>query len=274
MTIIEETFRALRERKEAALIAYVTAGDPSLEYTPRIADALIEGGADIVELGIPFSDPIADGKTIQAAAVRALNAGTTPPLVLKIAERIKNKHGVPIIVLTYYNILYNCGLEGFLGLAKKSGVDGVVVPDLPFEEAEDYRKVAGEVGIETVFLAAPSTTKERLLEIMRYTSGFLYLVSLFGVTGERSSLPDSAIRLVREFSAYTKGVIPLAVGFGISRPEQIRELTAAGADGVIVGSAFVRVIEQNCASFAGATDKLTRMTRRFKMATCQGNKPD
>ena len=272
MTSIAETFRDLRERNEAALIAYVTAGDPSPKYTPRIVDALVEGGADIIELGIPFSDPIADGPTIQAATVRALNAGTEPPLVMKIAKKIKKKHAIPLIFLTYYNILYKSGLESFLGLAKKNGVDGIVVPDLPFEEADTYKKIAGEMAIDTVFLATPSTTRKRLQEILRYTSGFLYLVSLFGVTGARRNLPDSTVRLVREFSSYTKDEIPLAVGFGISIPEQIREIAAAGADGVIVGSAFVKVIEQNQGSIIKTTEKLRGMTKRLKMATHQNTR--
>jgi len=269
LTSIAETFSNLSERNEAALIAYVTAGDPSPEHTPRIVDALVEGGADIIELGVPFSDPIADGPTIQAATVRALKAGTKPPLVMKIAEKIKKKHGIPIVLLTYYNIVYRSGLENFLGLAKINGVDGIVIPDLPFEEADTYKKIADEMMIDTIFLAAPSTTAERLQEILRYTSGFLYLVSLFGVTGARRRLPDSTVRLVRRFSSYTKDKIPLAAGFGISTPKQIRGIVAAGADGAIVGSAFVEVIEQNQGSLKKTTEGLRRMTHSLKIATLQ-----
>ena len=272
MTIIAETFRDLSERNEAALIAYVTAGDPSPECTPRIADALVEGGADMIELGIPFSDPIADGPTIQAATVRALKAGTTPPLVMQIAKKIKKKHWVPIVLLTYYNIIYKSGLENFLESAKASGVDGIVIPDLPFEEADTYKKIADETKIDTIFLAAPSTRTERLQRILRYTSGFLYLVSLFGVTGARRRLPDSTVRLVKEFRSYTKDRIPLAAGFGISTPKQIRKIVTAGADGAIVGSAFVKVIEQNQRSLIKTTEKLRKITRSLKMATLQRTK--
>lgn len=272
MTIIAETFRDLSERNEAALIAYVTAGDPSPNCTPRIVDALVEGGADIIELGIPFSDPIADGPTIQAATVRALKAGTKPPLVLEIVEKIKEKHRIPIVLLTYYNIIYRSGLENFLKLAERNGVDGIVIPDLPLEEADTYKRIADETEIDTIFLAAPSTTAERLRNILRYTSGFLYLVSLFGVTGVRRRLPDPTLRLVREFRSYVKDEIPLAAGFGISTPEQIRKIVAAGADGAIVGSAFVNVIEQNQESLIRTTEKLRKMTRRLKMATLQHRK--
>ena len=272
MTIIAETFRDLSERNEASLIAYVTAGDPSPEYTPRIVDALVEGGADMIELGIPFSDPIADGPTIQAATVRALKAGTKPPLVMQIAKKIKKKHWVPIVLLTYYNIIYKSGLENFLESAKASGVDGIVIPDLPFEEADTYKKIADETEIDTIFLAAPSTRTERLQRILRYTSGFLYLVSLFGVTGARRRLPDSTVRLVKEFRSYTKDRIPLAAGFGISTPKQIRKIVAAGADGAIVGSAFVKVIEQNQRSLIKTTEKLRKITRSLKMATLQRTK--
>jgi tryptophan synthase alpha chain len=267
LTIIAETFRDLSERNEAGLIAYVTAGDPSPKFTPRIVDALVEGGADVIELGIPFSDPIADGPTIQAATVRALKAGTKPPLVMKIVKKIKEKHRIPVVLLTYYNIIYKSGLENFLGFAKASEVDGIVIPDLPFEEADTYKRIADETRIDTIFLAAPSTTAERLQEILKCTSGFLYLVSLFGVTGARRRLPDSTVRLVKEFRSYIRDQIPLATGFGISTPEQIREIVAAGADGAIVGSAFVKVIEQNQGSLLKTTERLRKMTSRLKMAT-------
>jgi tryptophan synthase alpha chain len=272
LTIIAETFRDLSERNEAALIAYVTAGDPSPKFTPRIVDALVEGGADVIELGIPFSDPIADGPTIQAATVRALKAGTKPPLVMKIVKKIKEKHRIPVVLLTYYNIIYKSGLENFLGSAKASEVDGIVIPDLPFEEADTYKRIADETKIDTIFLAAPSTTVERLQEILKYTSGFLYLVSLFGVTGARRRLSDSTVRLVKEFRSFARDKIPFATGFGISTPEQIREIVAAGADGAIVGSAFVKVIEQNQGSPIRTTEKLRKMTSRLKMATLQHTK--
>ncbi|NIR87830.1 tryptophan synthase subunit alpha [Candidatus Bathyarchaeota archaeon] len=245
MREIEKTFQNLRKRNEGALIAYVAGGDPRPEYTPDIVEALIDGGADIIELGIPFSDPIADGPTIQAATVRALKAGTTPKMVLEMVSEVKDRDKAPVAVLTYYNPLFRMGLENFFRSASRCGVDGVVVPDLPIEEAQDYKKVADAYEIDTIFLAAPSTSKERLQKIVAYTSGFLYLVSVFGVTGTRKEVQELTINLIRKALPSTTGRIPLAVGFGISKPEHVRTIMLNGADGVIVGSRFVKIIEKN-----------------------------
>ena len=245
MREIERTFRTLRERDEGALIAYVTGGDPKPEYTPDIVGALINGGADIIELGIPFSDPIADGPTIQAATVRALKARTTPRTVLKITKKIKEKHRVPITILTYYNPIYRMGPKNFFKLASSCKVDGLIVPDLPIEEAHDYKKAAEAYEIDTIFLAAPSTSQERLKKIINHTSGFLYLVSIFGVTGAREKIQDLTIKLIKKTLPLTTGKIPLAVGFGLSKPEHIRTVILNGAEGAIVGSRFVKIIEKN-----------------------------
>ena len=185
MSNIGKVFQKLKAQGEGALIAYITAGDPQLMLTPKIAQALIKGGADILELGLPFSDPIADGPTIQAASIRALNAGTTPQAVLEMAREIKKNNSTPVVIMTYYNSIFKMGLEKFFSLAKDCLVDGVIVPDLPMEEAHDYRKAAAKSGIDTIFLAAPSTTNERLQRIVECSSGFLYLVSHFGVTGTK-----------------------------------------------------------------------------------------
>ena len=174
MREIAKTFQKLRKRNEGALIAYVTGGDPKPEYTPDLVEALIDGGADIIELGIPFSDPIADGPTIQAATVRALKTGITPKMVLEMISEINNKHGIPITVLTYYNPIFKMGLENFFKSASNHGANGVIVPDLPIEEANDYKKVADAYEIDTIFLTAPSTSTERLKKIVEYTSCLLY----------------------------------------------------------------------------------------------------
>lgn len=244
MRNIERAFRDLHQRKEGALLAYITGGDPEPSYTIEIVNALIEGGADIIELGIPFSDPIADGPTIQAATTRALKKGTTPRTVLNIVHKIKNEHNIPIVILSYYNSIYSMGLKSFCVMAKKCHVDGIVVPDLPVEEAQNYKKVADEQKIDTIFLAAPSTQSGRLRTIIEYTSGFLYLVSLYGVTGIRTHLQNLTLQTITRILPYTKGKIPLAVGFGISEPEHVRTVIQSGAEGVIVGSAFVKIIEK------------------------------
>jgi len=244
MREIAKTFSRLKTRNEGALIAYVTAGDPDPVYTPRIVEALIEGGADIIELGIPFSDPIADGPTIQAATLRALKAGTTPKKVFKIVEEVRNESDVPIVILTYYNPIFRMGLRRFFESAEASGVDGVIVPDLPVEEAYEYKEAAEAYGIDTIFLAAPSTSTERLRKILKYISGFLYLVSIFGVTGARDRLQDLTIKLIKKTLPITCRRVPLAVGFGISKPEHIKAIMRNGADAAIVGSRFVKIIER------------------------------
>jgi len=267
MSDIAKVFQKLKAQGDGALIGYVTGGDPKPEFTPRIAEALIKGGVDIVELGIPFSDPIADGLTIQAASVRALQAGTTPKMVLGIAGEVKKKHSVPVVILTYFNPVFSMGLENFFRLAKSFGVDGVVVPDLPVEEAEAYREAARSCGVDTIFLAAPSTSNERLRKIVECTSGFLYVVSHFGVTGAREALEDSTVQLIRRFLPYTAGRVPLAVGFGVSKPEHAKAIIEAGADGVIVGSAFVNIVRKNQSDVGRMLEELEALARKLKEAT-------
>ena len=267
MSGIAEVFQKLKAQGDGALIGYVTGGDPKPEFTPMIAEALVKGGVDILELGIPFSDPIADGPTIQAASVRALQAGTTTQMVLGIAGEIKKKHNVPLVILTYYNPVFRMGLERFFRLAKSFGVDGVVVPDLPVEEAEAYRKAARSCGVDTIFLAASSTSDERLRKIVSGTSGFLYVVSHFGVTGAREALEDSTVQLIRRFLPCTAGKVPMAVGFGVSKPEHAKSIVEAGADGVIVGSAFVNIVSNNRGNVPRMIKELEEMARKLKAAT-------
>jgi tryptophan synthase alpha chain len=200
---------------------------------------------DILELGLPFSDPIADGPTIQEASLRALNAGTTPMQVLEIAAEIKAQHDIPLVIMTYYNPIFHLGLNSFLGAAKAAGVDGFIVPDLPVEEADEYRKAAAQTKMDTIFLASPATSNERLGKIVDASSGFLYLVSRFGVTGAQTSVADSTVQLIGRVQPYTEGKVPLAVGFGISKPEHVRRVIDAGADAAIVGSAFINIVAKN-----------------------------
>jgi tryptophan synthase alpha chain len=267
MNDLGKTFRKLKEQGEGALIGYITCGDPEPKYTPGIAEALIEGGVDILELGIPFSDPIADGPTIQAASVRALNAGTTPKMVLEIAREIRKEHDVPLVVLTYYNPIFRMGLDNFLRLANNCGVSGLIIPDLPVDEAEDYKKIAETYAIDTIFLAAPSTSAKRLQKILEFTSGFLYLVSLFGVTGVREKVEDSTIQLIKKILPSTNGRIPLAVGFGISKPEHVKRIIENGADGIIVGSAFVNIINKNKGNPSKMLREIKGSVQELKKAT-------
>ncbi|MGQ9718905.1 MAG: tryptophan synthase subunit alpha [Nitrososphaerales archaeon] len=267
MMNIRDSFKRLKERGEGALIGYVMGGDPRPDLTPRIAKALIEGGIDMLELGIPFSDPIADGPTIQAASLRALKSGTTPVRVFELANQIKDYCDLPIVILTYYNIIFRMGLEIFFKRVKKNKVDGIIVPDLPVEEALDYKPMATKYGIDTIFLASPSTSVARLKKIIEYTSGFLYLVSLFGVTGARKKLKKSTLQLVESFLPYTTKRIPIAVGFGISQPYQVRNIIEAGADGAIVGSAFVEMIPKNEHNGDKMLDRIREYANELKRAT-------
>jgi tryptophan synthase alpha chain len=263
---ITRTFSRLKARNEGALIAYVTAGDPKPSYTPKIVEAMVNGGADIIELGIPFSDPIADGPTIQAAIVRALEAGTTPRMVLEMSREIKEKCGAPIVILTYYNPVYRMGLQNFFKLANSCKVDGLIVADLPVEEAFDYKEASDAYGVDTIFLAAPSTSTERLQRIISYTSGFLYLVSVFGVTGAREKLQHLTLQQVKRILPHTNGRIPLAVGFGISKPEHAEAVIESGADGAIVGSEFVNIIKKNQGNIEEMLDEIEHRARELKKA--------
>jgi len=267
MTTIRAAFERAKSKGNGALIGYIMAGDPSPEATPKIADALISGDIDILELGLPFSDPIADGPTIQAASIRALAAGTTPIRVLEIAKQIRLKHDVPIVIMTYYNPIFRMGLDKFFSCAKECSVDGVIVPDLPVEEAQEYRKAASKTGIDTIFLVAPSTSKERLASIVDASSGFLYLVSHFGVTGAQTTIENSTIDLVKRILPFTSGCLPLAVGFGVSKPEHVTCIIGAGADGVIVGSAFINIIQKNRLDLEKMDNELKATASKLKAAT-------
>ena len=214
-------------------------GDPGPESCSRAIDAVVRGGADILEIGIPFSDPMADGKSIQAAGARALAARTRPSDVLEIAKKAKDRHDVPVVIMTYFNPVFARGVGRFLDSAMKARVDGLVVPDLPLEESLELGNACRKRGIDSILLAAPTTGESRIEKVIANTSGFLYLVSVLGVTGARRDLGSETVRLVKSVRRFTAGKIPLAVGFGISRPEHVEAVVEAGADAAIVGSAIV-----------------------------------
>ncbi|MCL2642829.1 MAG: tryptophan synthase subunit alpha [Candidatus Bathyarchaeota archaeon] len=267
MTAIKYVFENNRKNKKGCLIGYITAGDPTPDLTPKIVEALIHGGVDIIELGLPFSDPIADGPTIQAASLRALNAGTTPLKVLDIAKKIKTKHAnVPIVIMTYYNPIFHLGIDKFLSTAKNHGVNGFIVPDLPIEEATDFKKAANTYCLDTIFLAAPSTSEARLTKIVDASSGFLYIVSHFGVTGVKSAIDDSTLQLIQRIKPFTANKVPLAVGFGISQPEHIQRVINAGADAAIVGSAFINIIQKTANTTTDMLNELEAAAKALKTA--------
>jgi tryptophan synthase alpha chain len=226
------------------LIAYLVAGDPDPETCEFLAMAAIEAGADIIELGMPFSDPVADGPTIQRASERALQGGMTVDGLWALVRRVRVRSETPIVILTYANPVVRRGIEGFYGEAASAGVDGVIVVDMPPEEAVSAIAAARTRGIDQIFLVAETTSDERLPAILARTGGFVYLVSTLGVTGARKELPPTAFALLGRVKRQQAG-IPLAVGFGISTPAQAVALADAGADGVIVGSAIVGLVEEH-----------------------------
>jgi len=245
MTRISRLFERLKTESRPALIAYITAGDPTPAATPELVAALERGGADLIELGVPFSDPIADGPVIQRASERALKAGTKLRTVLEIAAQIRKRSEIPLLLFTYLNPVLRYGLEALARAAVESGIDGCLLTDLSVEEAEPYIRAMRQTGLDTVFLAAPTSSPRRMELVAKYSTGFIYLVSRTGVTGERASVSDSVEPLVTAMRGVTD--LPLAVGFGISTADQARAVGTL-ADGVVVGSAFERVIEENAAS--------------------------
>ena len=238
---IARRFDALRRSGEMGLIAFITAGDPSLAATESLVLALAGAGADAVELGVPFSDPVADGPAIQRSSERALRAGTTLAGVLDLVESLRRKSDVALVLFSYYNPVLQMGLERFAQRAAAAGVDGVLITDLTPEEAGDYRRIVAAQGLDTIFLAAPTSTDERLARIAECSSGFLYLISRTGVTGVKDSLPEDLPALVRRIRRVTS--LPVAVGFGISLPGQVSVLGGL-ADAAVVGSALVEEIER------------------------------
>jgi tryptophan synthase alpha chain len=242
MSRIEKKFAELKDKGGKALIAYIMAGDPSLEDTERLIIELEKAGADLIELGIPFSDPLADGPTIQKAAARALEQGVSLRDVFDLVKRVRKVSQVPIIFMSYYNPVFKYGEEKFVTDAVKAGIDGIIVPDLPPEEAGSLTAFARGKGLNTIFLLAPTSDEDRIKTVCKTSTGFIYYVSLTGVTGTREGISKDIKEMVKKIKAHTKN--PVAVGFGISRPEQAREISS-WADGVIVGSAIVKVIEEN-----------------------------
>lgn len=239
MNRIDLKFKALRARKKKAFIAYITAGDPDIAVTGKLVLELEKSGADIIELGIPFSDPIADGPTIQAASYRALAKKANLVKILALVKKLRRQTDIPLVFMTYYNPILKYGLARFFASCKSVGVDGVIVPDLPVEESGEVVRLGRKTGVRTVFLVAPTSTRKRVEEIVKHSSGFIYYVSSTGVTGVRRKLPADMIKNVRLIKSMTAK--PVAVGFGVSDPKQAR-LVAKAADGVIVGSAIVKII--------------------------------
>ncbi|MEM9907791.1 MAG: tryptophan synthase subunit alpha [Cyanobacteria bacterium P01_D01_bin.44] len=238
MKSVSEQFQQLRDRNQCALIPFVTAGDPDLATTAEALRMLDHQGADLIELGVPYSDPLADGPVIQAAATRALQRGVHLDDVLSLVKQVSPDLSAPIILFTYYNPILNRGIESFLNDIYEAGARGLVVPDLPLEEMEPLLKAAEKAGIEVILLVAPTSPQARIQVIANQSQGFIYLVSVTGVTGMRANLQNRVNTLISDLKSVTDK--PIGVGFGVSEPAQAKQLIGWGADAVIVGSAFVK----------------------------------
>jgi tryptophan synthase alpha chain len=255
---ISKRFQELSRAGEMGIVAYITAGDPSLAASEKIVLAAAEAGADVIELGVPFSDPVADGPTIQRASERALRSGTTLAGVLDLVKRLRLHTDVPLILFSYFNPLLQMGLEKFAGAAAAVGADGVLATDLTVEEASAYHAVLQARGLDTIFLGAPTSTDARLKQIAEFSSGFLYLISRTGVTGERDALPEDLPALVRRARKFT--ALPIAVGFGISLPTHVTVLGGI-ADAAVVGSALMAEIEKS----SSADDAAAAVANRIRI---------
>jgi tryptophan synthase alpha chain len=265
-TRISKRFAELRDAGELGVVAYITAGDPSLDATLKFVLALAEAGADVIELGVPFSDPLADGPTIQRASERALKSGTTLAGVIELVRRIRESSQVSLVLFSYYNPILQMGLEKFASAAASAGADGVLATDLTPEESEEYRRILGGHHLDTIFLGAPTSTDERLAKIAACSSGFLYLISRTGVTGAKDALPDDLPALLRRARSVTR--LPIAVGIGISLPGHVSVLGGL-ADAAVVGSALVSEIEK-APSVDAAASMLAVRIRALKEAARHG----
>ena len=261
---LEEKFQELKKRKEGAHMAHVYYGDPNEDFSVKLIETLAENGADIVEFGIPFSDPIADGATFQAACERALKAGVTPVKCIEGIKRLRAEGlNMPIIVTTYFNIPYVMGFEKFLNKIKGAGVQGILIPDLPVEEAKPLMGIVRKKRLHLILQVAPTTSQERLKELLKSSSGFVYLIGLEGVTGSKLKSPESALKLIKAVREKTS--IPIMVGFGISKGEHAEAIVSAGADGVVVGSAYARIYSKNLKDPFKKLPEIAKLAREIKL---------
>lgn len=262
MNRIEKKFKELKQNSKKALIAFITAGDPDFDSTVQYVQALEKGGADIIELGVPFSDPLADGPIIQKSALRALQSGTTLKKIIQMVSQIRKFSSIPIILMGSYNPVFKYGEDKFVADAVNSGVDGIIIPDLPPEEAESLNKLARSNGLDMIFLLAPTSTEERIKVASEMTGSFLYYISLTGVTGTRQKMAEDLNENILKIKRISSK--PIAIGFGISNPEQAA--AAAGiADGVVVGSAIVKIIEKSPEA-KNIFNQITQFVRSLKGA--------
>ena len=266
---LEDKFKELQNKGEGAHMPHVYYGDPHEEFSLRLIETLVENGADILEFGIPFSDPTADGPTFQAVCERALENGMTPTRCIEGIKKVREMDiENPIVVTTYYNIPYVTGVGNFLNKIKEAGAQAIIVPNVPVEEADELLAEGKKSGIHPIFQIAPTTTEDRLKKIVDIASGFLYVIGVEGVTGVRESLGDSTLKLVKRVRKHTD--MPLLAGFGISTRKQASAVVAAGADGAIAGSAYARVYEKNLEKPEETLPEIARLVGQIKQGCIEG----
>ena len=264
MSRIKEKFSELKSKKEKALVSYIMVGYPSESATLSAIRGLVKGGADIIELGFPFSDPIADGPVIQKASTGSLNNGIKIEKFFKLVKKIRKETNIPLILMTYTNILYKQGYQKFIKNAKNAGIDGLILPDMAIEESKGYLSAAQMQKMDTIFLVSPNTQKNRLSKIAKATSGFLYMVAVFGTTGIQTKIHQYTIDALKSTKRRVKNV-PVGVGFGISNEKDVKKYVSVGADAVIVGSANIKIMETTPKSKLEGT--IFRFTKKLKDQT-------
>tara|TARA_Y100000590_G_scaffold122564_1_gene140328 strand:- start:18801 stop:19601 length:801 start_codon:yes stop_codon:yes gene_type:complete len=265
MSRIQEKFDQLRAKNETALISYIMAGYPSEKATLLAVRGLIKGGTDIIELGFPFSDPIADGPTIQMASTKSLNNGTKIERFFSLVRKIRKESEIPLVLMTYTNILYNQTYQKFITRAKNAGIDGLILPDMAIDESKMYVKAAKKNEMDTIFLVSPNTDLSRLKKIIHSTTGFLYMVAVFGTTGVQNKIHKYTIDALKKTKSSTKGKIPVGIGFGISTEKDVQKYVSAGADAVIVGSANIKIMENT--PIGKIENKISIFSRKLKNKT-------
>ena len=264
MSRIKEKFEELEKRNEKALISYIMLGFPNEKATMSTIRGLVKGGVDIIEIGFPFSDPLADGPVIQNASTISLQKGTNVSKFFNIVKKIRKETEIPLVLMTYTNILHRMGYDKFIKDAKNAGIDGFILPDMSFEESKDYIHAAKNKA-DTIFLISPNTTKTRIDKIAKISTGFLYLVAVFGTTGVKTSIKNYTLKAIKNVKKQTNGKIPVGIGFGVSTPEDVKKYINAGADAVIVGSAYLKLIEKTKAT--ELESKITAFTKSLKKQT-------
>ncbi len=260
-----EMFKEVKNRGEGAFIPFAVAGDPDFETSIEIVREYVDNGADALEIGFPFSDPVADGPSVQTADIRSLNSGMTTEKCFEFISRIREFTSIPIGILVYYNLIYKKGLEEFYSKAKNAGINGILAADLPPEEAGDAVEMAGKYDLDQIFMVAQTTTNERISEIVKMCTGFLYVVAVMGVTGARSDIKKSTVNLIKRVKTHTD--LPIAVGFGISKPEHVKDVIQSGSDGAIVASAIINIITDNLDDMYSAKQKIGIFCKELKEST-------